>query len=244
MEPRVVGMPYIWLKTTIGKFPFLVDTGANINIISPRLAYSFKYSKPYNLNARNISCANGTFTTSSAIDINFFSPKIDHTAQFILHKFHNFFEGIIGTNMLNILEAIVDLGNKNLTLRLNEQKLTIPLQFYIPQRQTSNSLTEMTPDTSIVDRTESKRTEHDLHNNNVFDSSSFRTSHLSDDQNKKLLNILQMHESVFHKPDDKLTCSTVIECSINTTDDIPVHQKVYPYPAAYVDEVNKQINKL
>ncbi|XP_058816748.1 uncharacterized protein LOC131680031 [Topomyia yanbarensis] len=31
---------------------------------------------------------------------------------------------------------------------------------------------------------------------------------------------------------------------MNTTDDIPVHQKVYPYPAAYADEVKKQISKL
>lgn len=106
MEPRVVSMPYIQLKTTIGNFPFLIDTGANINIISPKLAYSFKHSKPYHLNAKNISSANGNFNTTSAIDINFFSPKIDHTAQFIIHDFHNFFEGIIGTSILNTLGAI------------------------------------------------------------------------------------------------------------------------------------------
>lgn len=244
MEPRVVSMPYIQLKTTIGNFPFLIDIGANINIISPKLAYSFKHSKPYHLNAKNISSANGNFNTTSAIDINFFSPKIDHTAQFIIHDFHNFFEGIIGTSILNTLGAIIDLSNKQLKLQLDGRKLTIPLQDYIPRQ--SNSLTVTTPDSSNTGMTKHERTDCNLEirRKNVLDSTSFRTSHLSNDQNKELLRVLQGHDSAFHKPDAKLTCSTVVECSINTTDDIPVHQRVYPYPAAYVDEVNQQINKL
>lgn len=238
-------MPYILLKTNGGKFPFLVDTGANINIISPELAYRFKHSKPYKLNAKNISSANGRFHVSSAIDINFFSPKIDYTAQFMVHKFHNFFEGIIGTSILNALDAIVDLKNKNLILQLGEQILTIPLESYIPQPQVSNSLTETTPNTTHTNIVESDIDGNDeILSKNILDPSLFRTTHLSDDQNKKLLNVLQKHDSVFHKPNAKLTCSTVVECSINTTDDIPVHQKVYPYPVAYIDEVNKQISKL
>ena len=72
----------------------------------------------------------------------------------------------------------------------------------------------------------------------------FRTSHLSSSEKDKLLEVLQRHETAFYKPDESLTCSTVVECAINTTDDVPVHQKVYPYPAAYVDEVNMQIDKL
>lgn len=35
-----------------------------------------------------------------------------------------------------------------------------------------------------------------------------------------------------------------MECSINTSDDVPIHQKVYPYPAAYTEEVRKQVDKL
>lgn len=210
MDLRVVSMPYILLKTTIGNFPFLIDTGANINIISPKLAYSFKHSK------------------------------------YILHKFHNFFEGIIGTNILNTLGAIIDLRSKILTLKLCEQTLTIPLQSYIPQQKTSNSLTVTTPNTSTNDIVESVFTDdsNGMQSKNDLDPTSFRTSHLSAEQNKNLLDVLQGNHSAFYKPDTKLTCSTVVECSINTTDDIPVHQKVYPYPAAYVDEVNKQINKL
>lgn len=75
-------------------------------------------------------------------------------------------------------------------------------------------------------------------------NSLFRTSHLTPVENKKLQVVLVNNKEVFHEPNTKLTCSTNVECSINTTDDIPSHQKVYPYPAAYAGEVKKQIDKL
>ena len=224
MDPGMVALPYISLKTSIGSFPFLIDTGANINLIDPKLAYSYKNAKPYNFTANNISSANGKFDATSAININFFYPKIDHVAQFILHKFHPFFYGIIGTNILNTLNAIINLEGKTLTLQVGDKYLTTPLQFYTPKQNQNENKSE-TYSTSI-------------------DENAFRTVHLSQNEKDKLFSVLGANDQVFHKPDAKLTCSTVVECAINTTDNVPVHQKVYPYPAAYTDEVNKQVNKL
>lgn len=224
-------LPYINLKTTIGEFPFLIDTGANINLINPKLAYTYGTSRPYDFQANGISSANGNFHATSAININFFYPKINYSAQFILHKFHQFFHGIIGTSILNALNAKIDLQNKTLTLQLKDQKLVIPILEYLPERNTSNIVT------SSVEINKNASTSFDCEN-------LFRTTHLSPEEETKLKSILQANKEVFHEPNSKLTCATKIECSINTTDDLPVHQRVYPYPAAYAEEVNKQIKKL
>lgn len=119
-------MPYINLKTTKGEFPFLIDTGANINLINPKLAWGYKHTKPYDFNAENITSANGKFNATSAIDINFFHPKFDHDATFILHKFHPFFCGIIGTGILNALKANIIFFEKTLTLHSNGKKIGYP----------------------------------------------------------------------------------------------------------------------
>lgn len=214
METELVipTLPYINLKTNIGEFPFLIDTGANINIIEPKLAYQYKISKPYNFKADNISSANGNFKATSAIDIIFFYPKINHRAQFLLHKFHPFFKGIIGTGLLKSLNAKIDLQNSTLYLKKGSETLEAPLLQYSSIRASSNHL--------------------------------FRTTHLTVDERERLENVLDAHKDVFHQPNTKLTCGTTVECSINTTDNIPVHQKVYPYPAAYAEEVRKQVDKL
>lgn len=216
MENKLVKptLPYINLRTTIGSFPFLIDTGANINLISPKLAYAYGRSKPYDFNANNITSANGCFTATSAIDINFFEPKIDFRAQFLLHKFHPFFHGIIGTTILKALNASIDFSVNTLTLQKDSEKLIIPILQYCPG--------EAEPCSNLT----------------------FRTTHLDQIEKDRLEEILNAHKEVFHEPDSKLTCATRVECSINTTDDVPVHQRVYPYPAAYTDEINKQIEKL
>lgn len=214
MEAELVRptLPYINLKTNIGEFPFLIDTGANINIIEPKLAYQYKISKPYDFKADNISSANGNFKATSAIDIIFFYPKINHRAQFLLHKFHPFFKGILGTGLLKALNAKIDLENSILRLKKGSETLETPLLQYSSINSSSNHV--------------------------------FRTAHLSVNERKSLEVVLDAHKDVFHQPNTKLTCGTTVECSINTTDDIPVHQKVYPYPAAYAEEVRKQVDKL
>lgn len=230
-------MPYINLKTSIGEFPFLIDTGANINLIHPMLAYNYSLAKPYHFAANGISSANGKFSSNTAIDIEFFRPKIHYRAQFLLHEFHPFFHGIIGTGILNALSAKIDLKNNTLQLSKDNEFLTIPLLQYSPAQIVSSLETNPNPSSCLP-----QQSALEPRASNV--DKMFRTAHLSDDEKGKLFEVLERHQEVFHQPDAKLTCSTVIECAINTADDIPIHQKVYPYPAAYATEVNKQVKKL
>lgn len=136
-------MPFINLKTSIGEFPFLIDTGANINLIHPLLAHTCSLTKPYYFKADDIKSANGKFNAKSAIDLNFFYPKINHCAQFLLHDFHPFFHGIIGTAVLIALNAKIDLGNHTLQLSKGSELLTITLLQYSlepPSTKTSNNI--------------------------------------------------------------------------------------------------------
>uniref|UniRef100_A0AB38Z1K8 RNA-directed DNA polymerase n=1 Tax=Biju errantivirus TaxID=3078397 RepID=A0AB38Z1K8_9VIRU len=213
----MVTMPYINLKTNIGNFPFLIDTGANINLINPQLAYSYKIAKPYDFKTNGIASANSNFNVSSAIDINFFYPKIDHPAQFLLHRFHKFFCGIIGTTILNALCAKIDLESQMLTLRKGNDTFTIPLLQYRPDAYNTNS---------------------------ILEENAFRLSHLSSEEKTELLKVLKSNEGVFHKPDSSLSCSTVVECTIETEDKIPIFQKTYPYPQSYKDVVEAEVAKM
>lgn len=77
MERKLVNrfLPYINLPTVTGDYPFLIDSGSNINFISKKLASSYKLSKPYEVSNYNIKSVGGNFSTKYAIDIAFFAPK-------------------------------------------------------------------------------------------------------------------------------------------------------------------------
>jgi len=196
-------LPYIVIKNRKGEFPFLIDTGANVSFINPEIAESCETAKPFEIPLKNIASASGKFQLKSAIDLNFFYPKINCICRFMLHSFHHFFVGIIGTDILYNLNASIDLEKRVLKLHNFSQILQIPLNFYTSSSQSSNS--------------------------------SFRLNHLNNFEQTKLKKVLDSNMSVFYEPKLKVTC---------TNDDIPIHQKVYPYPAAYTEEVNKQITEL
>lgn len=216
MERKLVTsfLPYINLPTNQGEFPFLIDTGANINIISTKLATSYKGNQCYNVAAKNVNSVSGKFNVSTAIDIQFFAPKSKKSFQFLVHDFHPFFAGIIGTNILENLQFNISFKTGLMEATAdNGTSFTIPVKRY-ENGQGSDHLTD------------------------------FRIEHLDNDTKEKLRKVLRKNNSVFYEPNSRLTCATNVKCSINTTDEIPVHQRVYPYPAAYVEEVNQQIKKL
>lgn len=69
---------------------------------------------------------------TSANDINFFYPKINYKSQFLLHNFHPFFYGSIGTGILRVLNANIDMNSMTLTLSRHSEELVNPLQEYTP----------------------------------------------------------------------------------------------------------------
>lgn len=132
-----------------------------------------------------------------------------------------------------------------LHLSKGNEKLHVPLESYCPQKKTSNNLTRQMPhNENHMQQTIETDQLQAQDSNSGKTQPTFRTTHLSASVKKQLLEVLNEHAEAFHTPDSNLTCSTEVECVIKTTDNIPVHQKIYMYPRAYAEEVNNQINKL
>lgn len=72
-----------------------------------------------------------------------------------------------------------------------------------------------------------------------------RIDHISDcTERNDLWKILDSFQDVYYLPGDTLPMTELTEHAINTTDDIPVHQKQYRYPPALHDEILRQANEM
>ncbi|CAG9109133.1 unnamed protein product [Plutella xylostella] len=71
-----------------------------------------------------------------------------------------------------------------------------------------------------------------------------RTDHLNDEESNLLLDVCAQYSDIFHLPEDKLTCTSAIEHSIETTTSNPIHTKTYRFPECHKREVENQINKM
>lgn len=216
-EPVIMTLPYIEVPTSKGIIKMLIDCGANVNVISKKWAISS--GMPINtIREQNIKGVTGTEKIKECVSLKIFHPLLKKSYNFLVLDFHPFFDGIIGTEILFGDKFNLISAEKVLEIKCDSGNIqNIPLKFYKPvprPRQTINMLEKI------------------------------RTSHLTPIEQRSLFPILNSCPEVFHCPDNSLTCTTNVECTIRTEDDIPVYQKTYPYPAAYREEVDKQISKL
>lgn len=71
-----------------------------------------------------------------------------------------------------------------------------------------------------------------------------RLDHLNPEERKSVLDICLNYNDIFFLPNDKLTSTKAIQHEIKVTDPTPVHSKLYRFPEAHKEEVNKQIQKM
>lgn len=222
-EPEIQTLPYIEVPTSKGVIKMLIDCGANVNVLSRKWAISSGIPID-NIRQQYVKGVTGSEKIKESVRLKIFQPLLKRSYSFLVFDFHPFFDGIIGTEILfgdrfNLISA-----KKALEVRCDSGNLKIiPLKFYKPiarARQTINKSETI----------------------NILEK--IRTSHLNENERNSLLPIIKSIKEVFHNPDNKLTCSTNVECEIRTVDDIPIYQKTYPYPIAYKSEVEKQITKL
>lgn len=67
---------------------------------------------------------------------------------------------------------------------------------------------------------------------------------MNEEESKHIQDILKTYGDCFHLPEEKLKHTTMIEHSILTTDEIPIHVKQYRYPSIHKEEIDKQVTKL
>lgn len=71
-----------------------------------------------------------------------------------------------------------------------------------------------------------------------------RVTHISPDQNFRLIKIIKSCPTLFSNPNAKLTFTTNVVGEIQTSINEPVYAKSYPYPMALKSEIDKQITEL
>lgn len=71
-----------------------------------------------------------------------------------------------------------------------------------------------------------------------------RTSHMTNEQQDKLRQIVSKYHNLFSAPDEKLTYTTRITGEIRTRTNDPVYSKTYPYPMSLKKEIEDQVRTL
>ena len=71
-----------------------------------------------------------------------------------------------------------------------------------------------------------------------------RIEHLNFEEKEQLIKLLKTYSDVFAKENEPLSSTNVVKHRIRTKDDIPVHSKLYRYPAVHRQEVDKQIDEM
>lgn len=222
-EPEIKALPYIEVPTSKGIIKMLIDCGANVNVISKKWAFS-SGTTIYNIREQNVKGVTGSEKIEKCVKLNIFQPLLKQNFKFLVLDFHPFFDGIIGTEILFGKRFNLITAQKALEVKCDTGELKIiPLKFYNPTPAPRESI-------------------HKTETINILEN--IRTSHLSEKERSSLIPIISNSKEVFHDPDNRLSCTTNIECSIRTEDDIPIYQKSYPYPVAYKQEVDAQISKL
>ena len=184
-------LPFIKVPTEHGFIKLLVDSGANINIISEKWANVIG-SETVRSETKQFKSVAGIGSASQVVFLDIFSPVLETKYKFVVYNFHDFFDGIIGTE-------IVFAHNINLITRAREIELTkpdnskykIPLHFYYPKKMwreyssvTIDQILDVEPNTHIAHLTEER---------------------------ESLVTVLNQHSHAFHDTDSKLTCTTNVE---------------------------------
>lgn len=220
LDGRLGPLPYFIIPTKHGDMRFLIDCASNTHILSTRWTNRVRKDLLRVVRPETITGVTGSSTIDQTLDIPLFSPMYKKPLTFHLLDFHSFFDGLVGTEFLLNPKVRLLLHEAKLRIMTERDKyVDIPIHFYTPNQsgKTCNALTM---------------------------ENKIRIDHLSQEEKELLVPALESVSHVFHDPDNKLTCTTKVECDIRTTDEIPVYQKSYPYPMCYKEEVNNQIQKL
>lgn len=79
---------------------------------------------------------------------------------------------------------------------------------------------------------------------NTWVANEIRTDHLNYEEKEELLRLCNEYSDIFAKENEPLTSTHVVKHKIRTTDDIPIHSKLYRYPQVHKEEVERQIDKM
>jgi hypothetical protein len=104
-------LPYIEIAEPPLKL--LLDTGANQSFLSPEVIEKHYKGHPLLLEPFTVTNLNSTSVNNYAVEVPSFPEIKENTLfKYYIYRFHNIFDGLIGFEMLEKLQAKVDLKNK------------------------------------------------------------------------------------------------------------------------------------
>lgn len=117
-------LTYISISSTFGRpLRFLVDTGASSSFIDPKFINEVdQITRP----PLTINTILGKHTVDREIKLPIFVEfKQNGSLSFLLFKFHNYFDGLLGLDALTTLEAKIDIVNRKLFTKNSEINLKL-----------------------------------------------------------------------------------------------------------------------
>lgn len=118
-------LPYIKIQKPPLKL--LIDTGANQSFISPESVNRYFSHLPCNYEPFEVTNVHATTRNDYSITLPCFPEFKDPTdIKFFIYKFHDYFDGLIGLDLLERWESKIDLKNKLLITHLAKN----PIQMY------------------------------------------------------------------------------------------------------------------
>lgn len=128
------------------------------------------------------------------------------------------YQFIIGNDLLNKLNSIIDLEEGSITF--NENKIKLLNNPYL-----ANEICTLEPVDNII--------------MNHLD-----LEHLNQEEYREIENLVKRFSKIFFKEGDKLTSTPEIKHEIVTTTNQQINAKLYRYPPKHEEEVRKQIKEM
>lgn len=232
-------IPYIEIKTSKGILKFLIDTGSNKS-----------YIKPCHINTKNAKATENfqISTITGKININkfvLFNPfpqsNISKKFKFYVYDFQEFFDGLIGYELLQDLKAKIDTNQNSLIC--SDFTLCMKRKFPVIRKQTINFMNENKPFSPQKSETINQiENNYNSCNSDIFGK--IRHKHLNSEELKCLQKLILNNKQVFYNESDPFTFTTVMKHSIRMKDEIPIYTKSYRFPNCHKEEIQKQVKDM
>lgn len=132
-------LPY--LKINDPPLKLLIDTGANQSFISPEALYKWYPNHPLQYDPFIVTNIHATTTNNFSVTIPYFPEMNDQTSiKLYVYKFHEYFDGLIGCDLIEQRQSKIDLASRSLSTKFAVN----PLHMYESHR-TANLLETTIP---------------------------------------------------------------------------------------------------
>lgn len=216
-------LPYILVKVGEHDHKFIIDTGAEFSIVNPKI---FDQKWKIVQETMKLNVLNRNISSNTIYRLPIFSEfgVLNHFMEFLQYPFHTYYSGLIGNNILNKLNVIINFNTRILTTGVTE------IPFYLNKFEEHFHNNELYADVFMSE----------ANINNKFKI----CDNLNEEDSMKIKSLLNSYKDLFYKDGDILTCTKKIKHRIITQNEIPVYTKSYRYPVVHRQEVDEQIEEM